>query len=91
MQELTEKYASKGLATVFISTDRDRDAWVKADHERMSGKPWVSLHDEDRTIMTAYGVRGIPSVFLIDASGKVIFEKLHGDAIEQELKKAFGF
>jgi thiol-disulfide isomerase/thioredoxin len=89
MKELSEKYASEGLALVFISIDRDREAWVKAlEQEQM---PWINLHDEDGSARAAYGVRGIPSVFLIEANGKVHFAKLYGDAIVHELEKVFGF
>jgi len=92
IEELTKKYASKGMATVYISIDRDRNAWVKADQDhKMSEKPWISLHDEDRTIGASYFVSGIPSVFLIDKNGTILFEKLWGDAVEEELKKVFGF
>ncbi len=89
MKEFAVKYAGEGLALVNIFTDKDRDAWLQAlDEEQM---PWTNLHDADGTIKTAYGVNGIPSVFLIGVDGVVIFEKLWGDAIEKELKATFGY
>jgi thiol-disulfide isomerase/thioredoxin len=87
MKVFAKKYAGKGLAVVSISTDAKREDWVKAlEEEKM---PWTNLLDENG-VKKAYGVGGIPSVFLIDASGKVLFEKLYGEAIGKELEKVFG-
>ena len=89
VKEFAKKYAKDGLAILSISTDAKREDWVKALEEEQM--PWTNLLDEGGSIKKAYGVGGIPSVFLVDArSGKVIFEKLYGEAIGKELKKVFG-
>ena len=35
--------------------------------------------------------KAIPSVFLVKADGTVLFEKLYGDAIANQLKEIFGY
>ena len=87
MKEFAKKYAGKGLAVLSISVDRDRAAWLKALEEEQM--PWTNLWD-DAGIKAKYGVKGIPSVFLMDATGTVLFEKLYGEAIGQRLKEIFG-
>ena len=89
VKEFAKKYAKDGLVILSISTDAKREDWVKALEEEQM--PWTNLLDEDGSIKKAYDVGGIPSVFLINAkSGKIIFEKLYGEAIGKELKKVFG-
>ena len=87
MKEFAKKYADKGLVVLSISVDKDRDAWLKALEEEQM--PWTNLWD-DAGIKVKYGVKGIPSVFLLKADGTVLFEKLYGEAIGRELKKALG-
>ena len=88
MKEFAKKYADKGLVVLSISVDKDRDAWLKALEEEQM--PWTNLWD-DAGIKVKYGVKGIPSVFLIQAAdGTVLFEQLYGEAIRQQLKKILG-
>ena len=86
--DIAKKYADKGLVVLSISVDKDRDAWLKALEEEQM--PWTNLWD-DAGIKVKYGVKGIPSVFLIQAAdGTVLFEQLYGEAIRQQLKKILG-
>ena len=87
VKEFAKKYAGKGLAVLSISIDTDRNAWLKALEEEQM--PWTNLLD-DAGVSKQYGVKGIPSVFLLKADGTVLFEKLYGEAIGRELKKALG-
>ena len=88
MKEFAKKYADKGLVVLSISVDKDRDTWLKALEEEQM--PWTNLWD-DAGIKVKYGVKGIPSVFLIQAAdGTVLFEQLYGEAIRQQLKKILG-
>lgn len=87
VKEFAKKYAGKGLAVLSISIDTDRNAWLKALEEEQM--PWINLLD-DAGVSKQYGVKGIPSVFLLKADGTVLFEKLYGEAIGRELKKVLG-
>lgn len=87
VKELAEKYADKNMVVVSISIDKDKDAWIRAVREERM--PWLNLLDEAE-ISKAFGVLAIPSVFLIDPSGKVIFGKQSGDPLIQKLQEVFG-
>ncbi len=89
MKEFAKKYADKGLVIVSISRDSKAVAWKKAlAEEQMT---WVNLWDETGEIGNLYGVDGIPSVFLLDSDGVVLFEKLYGAAVGTNLKKILGY
>lgn len=86
LKELAAKYADKGLVVVSISTDTDRKAWLKAmEEEKM---PWLNLLDESN-ISKVYGVSAIPSLFLIDPDGNIIFGKQSGQSVVDKLAKVF--
>ncbi len=87
VRELAAKYAADGLVVVSISSDKDRDAWLKALGEEQM--PWLNLLDESN-IGKAYGVSSIPSIFLIDPRGNLVFSKQHGQSVIDKLQKTFG-
>ncbi len=88
MRDLVAKYRKEGLAIVNISIDQNKAAWLKAlAEEKME---WTNLWD-NRKMNENYGVKAIPSVFLLKADGTVLFQKLYGDAIAKQLKEIFGY
>lgn len=86
VKELAVKYADKGLVVVSISTDTDRDAWLKALEEEQM--PWLNLLDESG-IGKAYGVSAIPSIYLINPKGELVFSKQNGQSVVDKLKEVF--
>ena len=71
MQTYAEKHPEFGDKVVFIacSVDQDKERLVK----HLETKGWNKTHnvwDDDRE-NDAYGVTGIPTVFIIDADGKI--------------------
>ena len=89
IKEAYSKYEAQGLEIVGISIDKEHDKWVKAlIDENMS---WVNLIDTNG-IADKYGVKSVPSVFLIDlTTGEVLGERMYGDAIYKKLEEVFGF
>jgi thiol-disulfide isomerase/thioredoxin len=87
VKEFARKYAGKGLKVLSISTDKDRNAWLKAMQEEQM--PWLNLLDET-SVSARYGVKTIPSVFLVDANGTVLFGKLYGQAVGARLAGILG-
>jgi nucleoredoxin len=63
---------AKGLEVVFISSDKDEDAF----QEYFKEMPWLALPYSDRTKKEAlskkFKVNGIPSLVILDENGKVI-------------------
>ncbi|WP_461638521.1 redoxin domain-containing protein [Labilibaculum euxinus] len=87
LKHMYELYASKGLQIISISKDEDRAAWLKAlDKEKMAWPNLLNKNDVD----DLYFVKMIPAIFLVDAStGKVMDDKLRGEALDQKLKELF--
>ncbi len=87
LKQLAAKYADKGLTVVSISTDTDREAWLGALEEEQM--PWLNLQDSG-SIADDYGVTGIPSLFLIDPRGEIVFGKQSGQSVVDKLGEVFG-
>merc|ERR1712130_685283 len=68
----TADLKAKGLEIVFVSSDRDEDAFK----EYFNEMPWLALPYSDRekkdTLSKKYKVQGIPSVVILDPSGALI-------------------
>jgi nucleoredoxin len=67
-----ESLKAKGLEVVFVSSDKDEDAFK----EYFAEMPWKALPFADRDrkaeLSKKYKVSGIPSVVILDGEGKVI-------------------
>ena len=87
MKDYAKKYKKNKLAMLNVSIDKKKEDWLKANKEE--NLPWTSVWD-DQGVAKNFGVRAIPSVWLLDKNGKVIFSQKWGDAIGMELRKVFG-
>lgn len=88
MRDYAKKYKKEKLAILNVSTDKKKDDWLKANKEE--NLPWTSVWD-DQGVANSLGVRAIPSVWLLDKNGKIVFAGKYGDAIGTELRKIFGY
>ncbi|HVL38665.1 MAG TPA: TlpA disulfide reductase family protein [Fimbriimonadaceae bacterium] len=81
IQQMHEKYASRGLQVVAIS-DEDRET-VRAFKK---GKPYTYpvFIDFGGTMNQAFKVSGIPYAVVINSSGQVIYTGHPGDALQLE-------
>jgi peroxiredoxin len=86
-----EKYHDKGFEIIGISLDSDKEkltSFIKAKNmtwpQYFDGKGW------ENKISTQYGIRSIPSTYLIDKEGKVLAIGLRGEALEAAVGKALG-
>ena len=81
------KYHGKGFEIYGISHDTDGDRWRNCVKDR--GMNWIHVSELNRFDNQAakdYGVRAIPSNFLVDTStGKIIATNLRGTALEAKL------
>lgn len=79
----------KGFTIFSVSLDRTEDAWKKGvETDKLEWpfhisdlKGWYSKHG------AVYGVRQIPTNFLIDGEGKIIAKNLRGPALAATLEK----
>ncbi|MDR1182714.1 MAG: AhpC/TSA family protein [Bacteroidales bacterium] len=80
------KYKDKGFDIVGVSLDRDRDDWLKAIAK--DSLTWTHLSDLQfwkSAPAALYGVRAIPSNFLIDKGGIIVAKNLRGKDLDKFL------
>jgi len=71
MNEMQQKYGAKGFTVVAINVDKKR-----ADAEKFLAQipaNFPVVYDEAGTTPAAYAVKGMPSSYLIDPSGKISY------------------
>lgn len=78
----------KGFTVYGVSLDKSRDAWVSAVEK--DGLTWTNVSDLqywNSAPAVAYGIKSIPSNYLIDANGVIIHKNLRGAELENTLEK----
>lgn len=85
------KYADKGFEIYGVSLDNNREAWKNFVAE--NGMTWVNVIDvcDDKTspASDAYGVRTIPTNYLISPEGVIVAKNLRGNAVDEKLAEIF--
>ena len=89
MNELQKKYGDKGFTVVAINVDKRR-----ADADRFLAQVpagFAVVYDPEGRTPAAYGVKGMPSSYLIDARGNVVqvesgFNDEHAAAIDERIR-----
>lgn len=84
LQELYEKYGDEGFVVVGISLDQGGAADVKP-FAAQYGVTYPTLIGDQRTASLYGGIRGIPTLFLIDKEGN-IFQRYVGYRAKEELE-----
>lgn len=83
-----KKYHDKGFDIVGISLDKTREAWLKGIEE--DGLTWHHVSDLaywNSAPADLYGVRSIPSNFLVDGNGVIIAKNLRGEDLGNKLEE----
>lgn len=74
MKQMYATYAPQGVVFVGVSFDTDRDQWQQYISE--NGLSWIQFGElkpwKESSISTAYNVRWIPTLYLIDKDGRVV-------------------
>lgn len=86
-----QKYKDKGFGVFGVSLDKTQEAWVKAiadDHLDWTQVSELKFWNSE--IIKAYGVRAIPSNFLIDEHGIIVAKNLRGEDLNAKLAELFG-
>ena len=86
-----DTYHSKGLEVVGISLDDNLGELEKfMGANRIS---WPQYYDGKRwgnELVMLYGIKAIPSTFLVGKDGKIVAANLHGAELEHEVKRELG-
>lgn len=91
MNEMLSKYQAQGLEIVAVNLDTNRadaDAFLQKNPAAFS-----VVFDPAATLPPQYGVKGMPTSYLIDASGEIImqhsgFNASHRDSLEASIQQA---
>lgn len=88
MQKLHEKYAARGFSVVGVSIDEEGAKKVKPFlAKRKFTYPILLDTDTKNAVWKAFGVHGIPVVFLIDKTGQIV-QQWTGKINKSEIEKA---
>ncbi|RPD44485.1 TlpA disulfide reductase family protein [Paracnuella aquatica] len=86
LKEIHARYAERGFNIIGISTDKDKNQWLNAVKADQVGA-WINIHAADslRELFTA--VQVLPTQFLLDPYGKIIWSSLekNNESLEQVL------
>lgn len=91
MIKLYELYQSKGLEILGVSLDKNPENWKRVIEE--DELPWrnvLDLQDGKNEIAAQYGVKALPSNFLLDRNGVLIATNLRYEAMAEKLQELFG-
>jgi peroxiredoxin len=80
------KYHPKGFTILSVSLDDNKDKWEEAiKHDKLDWNHVSDLKGWQSSAAVLYGVRGIPTNFLLDKDGKIIAKDLRGEDLEKKL------
>lgn len=86
--ELYAKYHAKGLEIVGVSLDKDAEKWQKAiKDDKLSWLHGSDLKMWQSPVAKQYGVKAIPTNFLLDSEGKILAKALFGEDLEDFVKE----
>lgn len=80
-----KKFNSKGFTILSVSIDSDQDAWRKAIVE--DGLTWTQLIDTAGIASSLYGVRSIPTTYLLDREGIIVGKNLKRELLAAKLQE----
>lgn len=90
-KHLYEKFKPAGLEIISFSLDSDLKAWKEAIEK--DGLAWHNASDliggVKSPVAQAYGIDGIPAIWLIDPNGKIIVENVKREVLEKTLEAIF--
>ena len=85
-RELYAKYAAQGLEIYQVALDADEHYWKTV----VESLPWICVRDEEAPLCTAanlYGVRELPTYFLINRAGELVLRDTAVKDLEAEIQR----
>lgn len=89
LRELYAKYAAQGFEIYQVSLDENEHFWKTA----VENIPWVCVRAEDTPYSkdaNLYGVRELPTYFLINRAGELVMRDTMVEDLEKELQRLLG-
>ena len=85
------KYHPKGFDIIGVSLDDKKDPWLAA--IKKDKLQWTNLSDLkgwNSGAVDAFGIKVVPTSFLLDPDGKIIAKNLRGEKLEEKLAELLG-
>jgi len=84
------QFKDKGFTILGVSLDKNKDSWVQAiKQDHLDWNQVSDLKFWNNRVAKLYGIRAIPSNFLLDRDGKILARNLRGKKLDQELAMLF--
>ena len=86
LRELYNKYADQGFEIYQVSLDPDEHVWKTA----AENIPWICVRDEEAPYSrsaTLYGIRELPTYFLINRAGELVMRDTAVKDLEAEIQR----
>ncbi|MEG0891534.1 MAG: TlpA disulfide reductase family protein [Bacteroidales bacterium] len=87
LKAIYTKFADKGLEIISISIDKKETDWVKAMQQEQL--PWPSFVDSSGMIFNKYLGKVVPTMFILNSTGKVLYDDLRGEGLAKKLDAIF--
>jgi thiol-disulfide isomerase/thioredoxin len=83
---LYAKYKTQGFEVLGVTVDTKKDAWLKAiQHDKITYTQVINTSG-DNSPAAVYGIRFIPSTFLLNKKGEIVAINLEADDLEKKIK-----
>jgi hypothetical protein len=83
-RSLVKRLAGKPFALLGINSDRDREALKKTlEKEQITWRSWWDGGSTDGPIATQWNVSGWPTIYVLDAEGKIRYKDVRGAAMDK--------
>jgi len=90
-RSLVKQLSNEKFALIGINSDKDRD--VLKDVLKEKNITWRSFWNGGSTsgpISTRWNVRGWPTIYVVDANGKIRFKNVRGEELDNALETLLG-
>lgn len=84
------KYKNKGFEVYGVSLDKDKSKWLGA-IQRLD-MPWTHVSDLkmwESSVVSQFGIQGIPFTMLIGKDGTILAKNLRGPYLDKQLEELF--
>lgn len=88
--EMYKQYEPLNFDIISVSIDKNIDNWKRAIKEdKLMWNNVLDLKDGESIVAPKYGVKAIPTNFLLNGDGVLIAKDLHGENLSEKLREIF--
>ncbi len=91
VRRIYEKYKDAGLEIISVSLDTKRENWIQTIiSDRMTWLHTSDLQGWENAVAKLYGVRSVPTIFVLDEENRIIGQNLRGKELEEVVEQVLG-